>query len=65
MDIEVVCHNGRVGANQIVLAALSPVLREFIQESLLSVCDKPVVVMPDAKVEDIQTFFRSVSLYYW
>ena len=51
LDIEIHCSNGVVAANRVVLAALSPLLKQFIHEADL-------VVIPDADTRDIHTFFR-------
>jgi len=57
-DIELHCRNGVLHTNCLILAALSPLIKEFIKQSTQSINDNPVIIIPEANTEDIQTLFR-------
>ena len=60
-DVSLVCRDGRVPCHQVVLAALSPLLRSLLRSlDTGDIEDRVTIVLPDLTVQEVDTFLANI-----
>ena len=59
LDLKIVCHDGdEFMVNSLLMAALSPFVRDYLKELDQTTCKEPLIVVPDLNSKHLDVFFK-------
>ena len=59
-DVQLICNNGSVFANSLLLSSFFPIIKEILSSLTESETDTTTIFLPDVKVSELETFLGDI-----